>query len=403
MNFVAAGGDSRASWFADVVTPALRGMRWKQVGAAMLFGLIVTIVAALIFLEPLLELAKTMPMPLLFAQDIVSTQIKALCLLVAIVIADRAVDEGAGRRATYLTAALAGCLAGIVLTEPFNWAYRNFVLPDRWPRPYQHGAAALYFHPVFELTHWLLIGGSAVFLYAGRRAARSTAQRLHAAELDRVRRSKRALESRLQAMQARIEPQFLFNTLAQVERLYELDPARADRMLDDLIAYLRAAMPLMRDTSSTVRQELDLARAYLDIVRIRLGDRLAFAIEIPPDFGDARMPPMMLLPLIDHAIVYGLERTQAAGAIRIDAQVRAGRLRVAIADSGAGFVPEGAGDGITGIRDRLAALYGENARLELGRTGAQTTEAVLDLPLETGQGQDDDALKAEDSDSDSDD
>ena len=119
---------------------------------------------------------------------------------------------------------------GILLTQPFDWAWRTFVLPDAWPqqRPWLHGTAALYYRPIFALTHWLLIGGAAVFLYADRRAARKTAQLLHAAELDRIRRSKLALESRLQAMQARVEPQFLFNTLAQVERLYELDPSWPD-------------------------------------------------------------------------------------------------------------------------------------------------------------------------------
>ncbi len=381
---------ARASRFAELAAAALRGTRWSQVGAAMLFGLLVTIVTSLIFVAPLLQLARTMPMPLLFAQSLIADQIKALCLLVAIVIANRAVDEGADRRATYVAATLAGCVAGILLSEPLNWAWREFLLPDLWPasRPWMRGVASLHFYPVFALTHWLLIGGSAVFLYAGRRAARRTAKLLHAAELDRVRRSKRALESRLQAMQARIEPHFLFNTLAQVEQLYDEDPARAARMLDDLIAYLRAAMPLMRDTSSTLRQEIDLARAYLDIVRIRLGDRLAFAIEIPPDLGDVRMPPMMLLPLIDHAIVHGLERTKAAGTIRIGAQVREGRLRLGIADSGVGFVAEAGGDGIVDIRERIAALYGDNARLELGRAGGDTTEAVLDLPLEAGEAPD---------------
>ena len=83
-------------------------------------------------------------------------------------------------------------------------------------------------------------------------------------------------------MQARVEPQFLFNTLAQVERLYEPMPTLAGRMLDDLIAYLRAAMPAMRGTSSTVAQEIELARAYLDIVRMRLGDRLRVSIDVPP-------------------------------------------------------------------------------------------------------------------------
>jgi LytS/YehU family sensor histidine kinase len=259
------------------------------------------------------------------------------------------------------------------------------VLPDGWggDRPWRQGTAQYFYFPIFNLTNWLLIGGSATFLYADRRAALQTEARLRAAELDRARRSKLALESRLQAMQARIEPQFLFNTLAQVERLYETDRALGARMLDDLIAYLRAAMPLMRDTSSTVAQEIALARAYLDIVRLRPGERLSVDIEAPPGAERMRMPPMMLLPLIDHAIVRGLEPATGSGSIRLRIEPADGRLRVTVCDSGVGFAPEAGSDGIAAIRERLAALYGGDAWLELRRAAdTRATEAVLELPLE---------------------
>jgi LytS/YehU family sensor histidine kinase len=183
-------------------------------------------------------------------------------------------------------------------------------------------------------------------------------------------------------MQARVEPQFLFNTLIHVERLYEIDVILASRTLDDLIAYLHAAMPLMRDTSSTVAQELELARAYLDIIRMRLGERLAVTVHTPPGAEDIRMPPMMLLPLIDHAIVRGFGPTSAAGAISIRTDVADGRLRLTITDSGAGFVPEADGNGLTAIRERLTALYGGKGALRIRRSDSTSTEAVLDIPLE---------------------
>jgi LytS/YehU family sensor histidine kinase len=153
-------------------------------------------------------------------------------------------------------------------------------------------------------------------------------------------------------------------------------------MLDELIAYLRAAMPKMRDTSSTVGQELDLVRAYLGIVRLRLGERLVFDIETPEQIADARMPPMMLLPLVDHAIAHGLERSGAQGTIRITAETVDGRIRVGIVDSGAGFVPQAGGEDIGSIRERLSALYGSHANLVLRRTDASPTEAVLEIPYE---------------------
>jgi LytS/YehU family sensor histidine kinase len=179
-----------------------------------------------------------------------------------------------------------------------------------------------------------------------------------------------------------VEPQFLFNTLAQVARLYQSDASLAGRTLDDLIAYLRAAMPAMRGTSSTVAQEVELARAYLDIVRMRLSDRLRVSIDIPPDVGDARMPPMMLLPLVDHALVYGLQPGRPDGDIHITTHVRDGRIVLAITDSGAAFLPDAPADDLEGIARRLHALYGDDARLELERIVERGTRATLEIPYE---------------------
>ena len=370
--------------FGELVRESLRDLGWRRVRIALLLGLAFTGWSSAVFFFPLLQIAKTLPIERFVLGAAIADQIKALCLLLAIVVADHAVDRGARRGRTYLLAALAGCTLGILASEPLMWAWRTFMLPDLWPanRPWLRGPLAPIYHLLFSFTHWLLVGGTVVFLYADRRAARKTEQLLHAAELDRIRRSKLALESKLQAMQARVEPQFLFNTLDQVERLYESDPAIAGRMLDDLIAYLRAAMPLMRNASSTVAQELELMRTYLDIVRIRLGERLAFEIKVPPGADQVRMPPMMLLPLIDHAIVRGLEVSRARGTISIGARVVEGRLLLTIADSGAGFVPEGDGSGIAAIRERLEALYRGDATLQLRHGGGDTTVAVLDLPLE---------------------
>ena len=186
-------------------------------------------------------------------------------------------------------------------------------------------------------------------------------------------------------MQARVEPQFLFNTLAQVERLTTIDPALAERMLDDLIAYLRAAMPLMRDTSSTVAQEIELARTYLDIVQHSPRRSPRFRSTFRPTPRDARMPPMMLLPLIDHAITYGLEQSPGSGSIGITMNASNGRLRLKIADSGAGLVPGTETIGIANIRERLAALYGANARLDLRALNTGATEAVMDIPYESAR------------------
>lgn len=383
MNDAAAGVEFRHHRL-DAAVDAVRGISTAQLRVTAVLGLCLTLITVAAFIFPLMQMAQTNPWWAILMSIAIGDQMNAFVLLIAIVIATRAVDEGYPPRNAYVLAALVGCVSGVVASETFYMAWQALILTGPMPgnRPWLHGTAILYFRPIFALTNWLLIGSAAVFVYAGRRAALRTGARLRAAELDRIRRSKLALESRLQAMQARVEPQFLFNTLVQTERLYELDPELAARMLDDLIAYLRAAMPLMRDTSSTVAQELELARAYLDIVRLRLGERLTVTIETPSRGEDIRMPPMMLLPLIDHAIVRGFTQTNAEGAIGISTDVTDDRLRLTITDSGAGFVPETRGEGLTTIRERLAALYGDEGTLQFRRPDSRSTEAVLDIPLE---------------------
>jgi hypothetical protein len=298
----------------------------------------------------------------------------ALAMLLAIAVADRATGKDPDRRGAYAIAVVIGALVGGVLeAQGANWLWNLFVPQDYVPRP----GAALYLS--LELV---LLGGGIVWIVNDRRRAQRARERTHAAELERIAAQKRSIESDLQAMQARVEPQFLFNTLAQVRDLYREDATRGERMLDELIAYLRAAMPLMRDTASTLGQEIALVRAYLGIVRLRLGERLEIEIDSPVLIASARMPPMMLLPLVDHAISRGLAAPRAGGELRIRTAVVGGTVRLEIADSGAGLLPSAEGDGIAGIRERLAALYGSSASLMLRRHGEAASEAVLQFPLE---------------------
>jgi hypothetical protein len=366
------------------VADALRNLRWPQIRVAILLGLAMWVLWSLRNFPHVLYWAQTdKDFHLILLGPAIDYQIKAFVLVIAIVIADRAVDDGAPHRRTYVLAALLGSAAAVVVSELFVEPWRVVVLGEDQNRPADISWIRYYsYWPIGQFAILLMTGAPAVFLYADRRAAKKTEAILHAAELDRVRRSRIALESRLAAMQARVEPQFLFNTLDQVEHLYAQDPARGGRMLDDLIAYLRAAMPLMRDTSSTVAQELELARSHLDIAKMRLGNRLAFDIEVPAGLGSARLPPMMLLPLLDHALGHELARSGADGAIRIGVGVESGRLSLRIAASGAGFVPEAGGDGIASIRERLHALYGSAARLALRIREGGGTEALIDIPHE---------------------
>jgi signal transduction histidine kinase len=298
----------------------------------------------------------------------------AFAILLAIAVADRATGKDPDRRGAYAIAVVTGALVGGVLeAQGANWLWNLFVPQGSVPDL----GAALYLG--FELV---LLGGGIVWIVNDRRRAQRARERTHAAELERIAAQKRSIESDLQAMQARVEPQFLFNTLAQVRDLYREDATRGEHMLDELIAYLRAAMPKMRDSASTLGQELEFVRAYLAIVKLRLADRLEFSIDASPADADARVPPMMLLPLVDHAIAHGIAESRAKGKIRIRASVSGDRVRLAIVDSGAGLMPGSEGEGIAGIRERLEALYEHAASLMLHRREGGATEAVLEIPLE---------------------
>jgi hypothetical protein len=307
---------------------------------------------------------------------VLSDAVLIASVMLAVLAADEAVARGTRRWPTYLAALVVGCAFGAVV----QW---HLLMSVGWDNiiarlPQDMRAA----QPLNRFFNWLLYSTLACFVYVNLRTARLAADRMRAAELARALSRRRTLESRLQAMQARVEPQFLFNTLAQVRELYERDADVASRVLDDLIAYLRAALPHLRESSSTLGQEITLARAYLDIMRIRLGKRLTFSIDVPEATKAARMPPMMLLPLIDHALVYGLQPADSSGTIRITTEAAAGRLRLAITDSGVAFLPDTHADGLDSIAQRLHALYGDQARFELERMRERGTRATLEIPYE---------------------
>jgi len=170
------------------------------------------------------------------------------------------------------------------------------------------------------------------------------------------------IEARLQTLQAQVEPHFLFNTLASVDYLIETDPARASTMQKNLIQYLRAALPQMREAATTLGREVDLVSAYLEILKVRMDDRLKVTISVPDGLRSAEFPPMMLQSLAENAIKHGLEPKPEGGELGLTAQVIDGDLYVEVFDSGLGFAASGdtagQGVGLTNIRDRLAILYG---------------------------------------------
>ena len=232
------------------------------------------------------------------------------------------------------------------------------------------------------LLLWSSVGSLGYWLFRSLREDQVAREELADAECCRETLQAQMVEARLSALQAQIEPHFLFNTLANVRRLYETVPHQGREMLSSLISYLRAALPSMRQSGSTLGRELDLARSFLTILKMRMGDRLDFTIEVEPALDDAQVPPMVLPTLVENAIKHGLSPLPEGGRIEIAARRDGNDLLIDVRDNGAGFSSSGgSGVGLANTRSRLAALFGNRAALSLSSVAPRGVLASLRMPL----------------------
>jgi hypothetical protein len=237
--------------------------------------------------------------------------------------------------------------------------------------------------PNLLLTFWFRYAQQAALLTIvaefHRRETRSV-EAMHQAEIDRLALDREMAEARLQVLQAQIEPHFLFNTLANVRRLYQMDIAAGRTMLDNLMRYLEVALPRMRMDRSTVGRELTLVEAYLNVQGIRMGRRLAFEIDVPRALDSLDLPPMMLLTLVENAIKHGLNPLPEGGTIRICARRYGERLHIDVVDDGRGFhAASGGGTGLANIRARLSAMHADAASLTLTENQPRGVTSTLCL------------------------
>jgi len=222
------------------------------------------------------------------------------------------------------------------------------------------------------------------FLIKFREARAATA--MLKAEAERHLLSKQAAEAELKVMQAQIEPHFLFNTLASVQYLIETDPPRAGEMLGHLLAYLRTAMPQLRATSTTLGKEIDLAEAYLNILRMRMGDRLNFTVDVPDALRTHPFPPMLLMTVVENAIEHGLEPQAKGGRVELRARQSGDALALTVTDTGRGLADPpparpGHGVGVANLRERLAAMYGARGRFRLEEAPPHGARATIEIPF----------------------
>ncbi|MDP1899602.1 MAG: histidine kinase [Rubrivivax sp.] len=242
---------------------------------------------------------------------------------------------------------------------------------------------------------WILGSGILKFTYKGRMQAEvKAAQATETAEAESLKRQ--VVEARMAAMQAQVEPHFLFNTLASIDHLIETDPARASAMQKNLIALLRASMPTMREASgngaSGVRdlgREIAVIRPYLEILKVRMEERLTTEIAVPEGLLSAEFPPMMIQTLVENAIKHGLEPKPEGGHLRVAAEIVHGKLQMTVADTGLGFgkaATAGTGVGLANIRERLQLLYGPKATLTVAENAPSGTVVTVTVPYKIVEG-----------------
>jgi len=255
----------------------------------------------------------------------------------------------------------------------------------QYETPAARSMAVLIHVMTLVFIYGLLGGGAALRAYFGEQ--RRLADSRHRSELAALQAQKRESELRLGALQAQVEPHFLFNTLASVRALVRQDAARAEATLDALVDYLRATIPRLRDGEaalrSTLGEQLDLCAHYLELMRLRTADRLRYDIDAAAGLRALPYPPLLLITLVENAIKHGIEPKPGAGRIAIRAWAVDGALHVSVTDDGAGLQPGvGGGMGLANVREQLATRFGPRASLRLTGAAGGGAHAEIRTPLD---------------------
>ena len=201
-------------------------------------------------------------------------------------------------------------------------------------------------------------------------------------DLERSEFERQAIDARLHLLQAQVAPHFLFNTLANVQALVDAGSPQAAAVLRSLVAYLRAAVPRINEPVTTIGQELQLVQAYLELMHMRMPDRLRFTVNAEPSTLSLRCPPMTILTLVENSVRHGIDPSEVGGTIEIRVERRQDRCLVSVIDSGVGLrlATRGLGTGLATLRERLKLVFGDEAELRVTAQPSQGVRADLELP-----------------------
>jgi signal transduction histidine kinase len=274
-------------------------------------------------------------------------------------------------------------VAGVALVVPFAvaivYSLTTFGDAVHWTHDEDRmGGFGLITGVGILLTPWIAM--SALYRHISGEAQRQAL----AFDLERSEYERNALDARLRLLQAQVEPHFLFNTLANVRELVDSGSPQASAVLDSLIAYLRAAVPRLHEPATTMAQELELVRAYLEVMHMRMPDRLQFTLHVDDEALALSCPSMTLLTLVENAVRHGVDPSEEGGRIEVNVRVHGGRCRAQVIDTGAGMPLAGAGQGtgLSNLRERLQLAFGSEAQLRLSALQPRGVCAEIEFPAQ---------------------
>lgn len=199
-------------------------------------------------------------------------------------------------------------------------------------------------------------------------------------KIRRVATEKKAIESHLQALRAQIEPHFLFNTLSNILNLFDTDIDKGITMQQDLMRYLESSLPKISLEATTLGQEIEMIQSYLNIYKVRLGDRLNYAIDMPENLCDLEFPPMLIQPLVENAIKHGIDPKIEGGDVCIRVDDTKNVFRLEVADTGVGLKKNSTINvGLSNIRERIKMIYGKRGKLILKENKPAGLKAVIEV------------------------
>jgi signal transduction histidine kinase len=275
--------------------------------------------------------------------------------------------RGWPRRTYYIAVPTAGVFAGyfigVTLQDPATLRHTIFTT-----------SVVLSFGIISVLVSCVLL-----FAYTVRERELVAKARLEAEQ-------RRALEAQLRMLQAQLEPHFLYNTLANAVGLIAPAPDQARLLLERLIDYLRATLAASREQTAPLQREVKVITAYLELMKLRMGERLRYRIEVDSEAAALPLPPMLLQPLVENAISHGLEPKIEGGEVALSAHIESDQLRIVVSDTGVGLrsgasAKPGGGVGLSNLRERLAALYGKAGSMAIASNAEGGVSVTLRIPL----------------------